>query len=136
MPTTELLILLVTQSVRHVRPFLHLVSACRERGKVQLTGQAWYNRAAVASVVPVKRHGACIAGIHHQLQGHRNRHARHACKVNSMPRHLQKWPSKAASQPAASEKKRKEKTTPVNFTRSQVLYWAAQVRLQLSSFRP
>ncbi len=80
MPTTELLILLVTQLLRHVRPLLHLVSACRERGKVQPTDQAWYKGAAVVSPVSVKSHGACIAGIHHQLHIYQDKHGQHACK--------------------------------------------------------
>ncbi len=48
-----------------------MVSTCRERGKDQPTGQAWYKAAALASCVSVRRHGACIAGFHHQLHMHK-----------------------------------------------------------------
>ena len=87
--------LLLTQSLCHVRHLLQLVSACRERGKVQLTGQAWYKGAAVASPVSVMHHGAYTAGIHRQLQTHQDRHAQHAGKCPGTCK------NEAASQPTA-----------------------------------
>ncbi len=61
------------------------MGACRERGKVQLTGQAWYKGAAFASPVSVKHHGVCIAGIPQQLHIHQDRHAQHARKETPCP---------------------------------------------------